>query len=88
MKPHIAAITNIAPDHLNRYRDMDDYADAKQIIFRYQQPDDFAVLNFDNRILTRLQRSFGKTIWTSTTRPLKEGACREGDQAHHQFDSA
>jgi UDP-N-acetylmuramoylalanine--D-glutamate ligase len=77
--PHIAAITNIAPDHLNRYRDMDDYAEAKRIIFRYQQPDDFVVLNFDNRILTRLLRSFGKTVWTSATRPLKEGAYREGE---------
>ncbi len=77
--PHIAAITNIAPDHLNRYRDMDDYADAKAIIFRYQQPGDYVVLNFDNRILTRLPRAFGKVTWTSATRPLKEGACREGD---------
>ena len=77
--PHIAAITNIAPDHLNRYRDMDDYADAKAVIFRYQQPGDYVVLNFDNRILTRLPRSFGKSVWTSATRPLKEGACREGD---------
>lgn len=79
ISPHIAAITNIVPDHLNRYRDMDDYADAKRIIFRYQQPDDFVVLNFDNRILTRLLRSFGKTVWTSATRPLKEGTYREGE---------
>lgn len=79
ISPHLAAITNLLPDHLNRYRDLDDYADAKRIIFRYQQPGDYIVLNFENRILTRLPRSFGKTIWTSTSRPLKEGAYREGD---------
>ena len=27
--PPLAAITNLSPDHLNRYRDMDDYAEAK-----------------------------------------------------------
>ncbi|MEW5720327.1 MAG: UDP-N-acetylmuramoyl-L-alanine--D-glutamate ligase, partial [Chloroflexota bacterium] len=54
ISPHIAAITNIFPDHLNRYRDLDDYADAKAIIFRYQQPGDFIVLNFDNKLLTHL----------------------------------
>lgn len=80
ISPHIAAITNIAPDHLNRYRDMDDYAEAKSVIFRYQQPGDYVVLNFDNKILTRLSfRAFGKVIWTSATRPLKEGAYREGN---------
>lgn len=78
--PHVAAITNISPDHLNRYRDLDDYADSKSIIFRYQQPGDYVVLNFDNRILTRLaHHAFSQVIWTSATRPLTQGAFREGN---------
>jgi UDP-N-acetylmuramoylalanine--D-glutamate ligase len=78
--PHIAAITNISPDHLNRYRDLDDYADAKAIIFRYQQPDDFVVLNFDNRILTHLSsRAFSTVVWTSARHSLNQGACRDGE---------
>ena len=78
--PHIAAITNISPDHLNRYRDMDDYAEAKAIVFRFQQPGDFLVLSFDNKVLTRLSpRAFGKVVWTSTQRVLTEGAYRGGD---------
>ncbi len=77
--PHVAAITNIFPDHLNRYRDLDDYADAKSNIFRYQQPGDYIVLNFENKILTRLAaRGFGQVVWTSATRALKEGAFRDG----------
>jgi UDP-N-acetylmuramoylalanine--D-glutamate ligase len=79
ISPHLAAITNIFPDHLNRYRDLDDYAQAKCVIFRYQQPRDYIVLNLDNRILTRLPRAFGRIVWTSVTRPLREGAYREGD---------
>ncbi len=79
ISPHIAAITNISPDHLNRYRDFDDYAQAKQLIFRYQQPGDFVVLNFDNPILTRLApRALSKVVWTSAKRALNQGAYREG----------
>lgn len=80
VSPHLAAITNIYPDHLNRYRDLDDYAEAKAIIFRYQQPGDRVVLNFDNKLLTRFApRAFGHVVWTSAQRPLTAGAFREGD---------
>jgi UDP-N-acetylmuramoylalanine--D-glutamate ligase len=89
ISPHIAAITNISPDHLNRYRDMDDYVDAKAAIFRYQQPDDYIALNFENKILTRLAtRDFGKVVWTSTTHALKEGAYREGGVLIWRWDGA
>ncbi|MDE3091911.1 MAG: UDP-N-acetylmuramoyl-L-alanine--D-glutamate ligase, partial [Chloroflexota bacterium] len=80
VSPHLAAITNISADHLNRYRDLDDYAEAKSVIFRYQQPGDFIVLNFDNKLLTRFApRAFGKVVWTSAKRVLNEGAYREGE---------
>lgn len=80
ISPHIAAITNISPDHLNRYRDLDDYAEAKAAIFRYQQPGDFLVLNFDNKMLTRFApRAFSQVVWTSARRPLTQGAYRDGD---------
>lgn len=80
VSPHIAAITNITPDHLNRYRDLDDYADAKAVIFRYQQSDDFIVLNLDNPILTRFApRVLSQIVWTSAPRVLDAGAYRDGD---------
>ncbi len=86
--PHIAAITNIFPDHLNRYRDLDDYASAKATIFRYQQPDDFVILNFDNRASTRLPRGFSRLVWTSARRLLNEGALRDGDALVWQWQGA
>ena len=48
--PGVAVITNVLPDHLNRYPDMDAYAAAKGAIVRYQAPDDLAVLNRDNQL--------------------------------------
>lgn len=73
--PHIAALTNVYPDHLNRYRDMDEYAWAKAQIFLHQSPRDFVILNFDNGICTRLRpKAIGQVVWFSRTRPLKQGA--------------
>lgn len=73
--PHIAALTNVYPDHLNRYRDMDDYAWAKAQIFIHQTPRDVLVLNFDNGICTRLRpKAIARVVWFSRTRAIKEGA--------------
>lgn len=46
--PHIAVITNLYPDHLNRYANITAYAAAKANIFQLQHGDDFLVLNYDN----------------------------------------
>lgn len=54
--PHIAVITNIQPDHLNRYKGMGDYIEAKKLIFKYQTKNDFLFLNKDDKIV----RSFSK----------------------------
>jgi len=46
--PHIAVFTNIYPDHLNTYDSINDYAQAKTHIFKYQTPQDYVILNRDN----------------------------------------
>ncbi len=46
--PHIAVITNIYPDHLNRYNNVEHYASDKTNIFKYQTKNDFLILNYDN----------------------------------------
>lgn len=78
--PHIAGLTNVYPDHLNRYRDMDEYAWAKAQIFLHQAPGDFVILNFDNGISTRLRpKAIGQVVWFSRTRPIKQGARLDRD---------
>lgn len=44
-RPHVAAWLNLSPNHLDRYRDMDEYRTAKLRIFEHQTADDFAVVN-------------------------------------------
>ncbi len=55
--PHIAAITNITPNHLDRHPSMEDYVLAKSRIVEYQRDDDWAVLNaqddWSRRLTTR-----------------------------------
>ena len=48
--PHIAVVTNLAPNHLDVHKDMDEYVDAKKNIFRFQNAADKLVLNADNAI--------------------------------------
>ena len=48
--PHIAVITNLAPNHLDMHKDMAEYVDAKKNIFRFQSSEDLLVLNADNEI--------------------------------------
>lgn len=50
--PHVSCVTNLAPDHLNRYRNMEDYAEAKRAIYRYQSSADVAVFNHDDPVVS------------------------------------
>ena len=43
-RPGVAVLTNLTPDHLDRYSGMTDYALAKARIFQNQQPFDWAIL--------------------------------------------
>ena len=48
--PQVAVVTNLAPNHLDVHKDMDEYVDAKKNIFAFQQEGDLLVLNADNAI--------------------------------------
>ena len=47
LSPHIAVLTNIYYDHLNRYKTFADYVEAKKNIFKFQKPSDFLVTKKD-----------------------------------------
>ena len=48
--PQRAVVTNLAPNHLDVHKDMEEYVQAKKNIFRFQRPGDLLVLNGDNEI--------------------------------------
>ena len=60
--PHIAVVTNLAPNHLDMHRGMEEYIDAKRNIFRFQNPGDILVLNLDNEITRAFAAESGAEI--------------------------
>ena len=52
--PHIAAILNITPNHLDRHPTMEAYIAAKAHILAEQGPDDVAVLNLDDGVARQM----------------------------------
>ena len=48
--PVRAVVTNLAPNHLDVHKDMEEYVDAKKNIFRFQKNTDLLILNADNAI--------------------------------------
>lgn len=70
VSPHIAMVTNITPDHLNRYRSFSAYKKAKSLILRYQTPQDHALLSRDNPSTRSLAKDVRSTLWWVSARKL------------------
>jgi len=65
--PHIAIVTNLAPNHLDRHDTLESYYSAKRAILDYQGPEDTVVLNADDSELSQWGAYCrGKVIWFST----------------------
>ena len=48
LAPHVAVFTNISPDHLDRYRDFEHYANTKRDMARWMGAGDVVVTNADD----------------------------------------
>jgi len=80
--PHIAAVLNITPNHLDRHPSMEAYVAAKAHILGYQRPGDVAVLNFDNPETRRMGQACHTqhVVWFSMENRVQEGAFLRGDE--------
>lgn len=78
--PHVAVITNVAPNHLDWHTDMAEYIDAKQNLMRYQQPGDRVVLNADNEVTASFAgEARGAVNLFSRRHPVEQGAFQGDD---------
>jgi UDP-N-acetylmuramoylalanine--D-glutamate ligase len=79
-RPHVALLLNIAPDHLDRYDSMNDYAAAKYRIFRNQREDDFAIVNGDDERTAEPDTRARVLRFSSRGELAGDGAWHVGDQ--------
>ena len=78
--PHIAVVTNLAPNHLDVHRDMAEYVAAKENIFRHQSGEDVAVFNADNDITAeQSHRAPGRARLFSRQGEVADGVFLRGE---------
>jgi len=84
-KPHISVLTNITPDHLDRYDySFTNYIGSKMRIVKNQTAEDFFIYDADDAIIaaeveSRLGEIAARLIPFSCEKKLNEGAFLEGD---------
>jgi UDP-N-acetylmuramoylalanine--D-glutamate ligase len=84
-KPHTAVLTNILPDHLDRYPNFGEYVQAEKLIFKYQQSNDNLVVNFDNKETHRAKRETNSRVyWFSAKEKMESGCYLENDELFFQ----
>lgn len=70
--PHISALLNLAPDHLDFHKNIDEYFSAKLKIFQNMNNNDFAVVNFDdNHCFEYTKNILPQIYYFSTKQPCK-----------------
>ena len=76
-KPHIAVITNLSPDHLDRYKNYEDYIQSKFRIVMNQNSNDYLIYDGDDSTINSYinkNNIKSKLIPFSTERKIEEGA--------------
>jgi UDP-N-acetylmuramoylalanine--D-glutamate ligase len=72
--PAIGAVTNLAPDHLDRYDSVAQYYADKKRLFKNSSMDTIWVLNGDDPEVMKLARdAHGRRLLFKTSGPLQEG---------------
>ncbi|MBR4123936.1 MAG: UDP-N-acetylmuramoyl-L-alanine--D-glutamate ligase [Clostridia bacterium] len=82
--PDVAVVTNVAPNHLDVHKNMDEYVEAKKNVILHQNAFSRTVLNRDNEI-TEGFRSYvrGQSLGFSMERKLNNGAWLSHDGYLH-----
>lgn len=71
----VAIVTNLAPNHLDMHKDMDEYIDSKKNVFLHQRATDTLVINRENAITYNFSKeALGEIRLFSSKRELDNGA--------------
>lgn len=82
--PDVAVVTNVAPNHLDVHKDMDEYVEAKKNVLLHQNAFSRTVLNRDNEITEGFRAHVrGQSLGFSMDRQLRNGAWVDDDGVLH-----
>ena len=73
--PHVAIVTNVAPNHLDWHTDMQEYIVAKRNLVAHQRPCDRAVLNHDNETTLDFAADCDAPVWQFSRRIKIDNGC-------------
>lgn len=78
--PDIAVVTNLAPNHLDVHKSMEEYIDAKKNIFLHQDEKGLLVVNADNDITRRFAgEAQGRVaLFSRVSQPARGAFLRDG----------
>ena len=78
--PHISAVLNITPDHLNRHKTIDVYIAMKERVFAKQTAEDFCILNHGDAACRKMaDKTAAKVFFFDSSETLAEGIYLDGD---------
>ena len=78
--PHISAVLNITPDHLNRHKTMEVYIAMKERVFEKQTAEDFCILNHGDEACRKMaDKTSAKVFFFSSSEKLEEGIYLDGE---------
>ncbi|MBQ8734017.1 MAG: UDP-N-acetylmuramoyl-L-alanine--D-glutamate ligase [Anaerotignum sp.] len=78
--PHISAVLNITPDHLNRHKTMEVYIAMKERVFEKQTAEDFCILNYGDEACRKMaDKTAAKVFFFSSSEKLEEGIYLDGE---------
>ncbi len=85
--PHISAVLNITPDHLNRHKTMETYIAMKERVFAKQTAEDFCILNHGDAVCRQMaEKTAARVFFFSSSDKLEEGIYLDGDAIEIRWD--
>lgn len=84
LRPHIAIITNVTEDHLNRHYNMENYIFLKAKILRNLRESEYAVLNYDDPTVRGFAKNCKANIVYFSAQSKIDGAYLENGSLYYK----
>ncbi len=81
--PHIATVLNVAPDHLDRHYNMENYVFLKKRILKNLRESEYAVLNYDDDIVSEFDEGLTNVVWFSLYEEVENGAYLKDEKLYY-----